>query len=86
VLKLYDKIHSEFKLNEIVTFVGILEVNHDVEPVDSSIKNAARSNSGINEFSLGEAYKYPWLHVITYRRNHALNRMNIMNLAKYTLP
>ena len=55
MLKLYDKIHSEFKLNEIVTFVGILEVNHDVEPVDSSIKNAARSNSGINEFSLGEA-------------------------------
>ena len=75
LLKLYDKNIREFKLNDFVTFIGILEYTKPpaVDPHgDSQMTDYAQEADDL-PLGIPNEDKLPKLHVISYRRNHVLN-------------
>jgi hypothetical protein len=65
LIKLYDKDTREFKLNDVSTFIGVLEFNEVAQDSQMSDPEKEELPAGVpNEDKL------PKLHVITYRRNY----------------
>jgi len=75
LLKLYDKNIREFKLNDFVTFIGILEYlpPPPVDPYGDSQMTEYDKEEADLPCGVPNEEKLPKLHVITYRRNLVLN-------------
>jgi hypothetical protein len=64
LVKLYDENVRAFKLNDNVTFIGVLEFNQR-EPGDIHMSD---DDSGFNQ-GIPNEQTLPHLHAITFRRN-----------------
>ena len=93
LIKLYDKDIRAFKLNEMVTVIGVLEYTEaqaEAQPQRYDQEGDSQMTEEENiipaEQMLATAVpneeNLPHLHVITYRKNHAVNTLRELPLRK----
>lgn len=89
IIKLYDKNISAFKLNEQISFIGVLEFNHVSQSKDTSQIPQLQSadldpNSMIDGFLSGipNENSVPHLHAITSRKMAVLQNPDLLKYAQ----
>jgi len=73
LIKLYDKDTRAFKLNDVVTFIGILEFSPPGPAQDSQMTEYDKEEEADLVHSVPNEDKLPRLHVIAHRRNHVMH-------------
>lgn len=82
LIKLYDQNIRAFKLNDVVTFIGVLEFNteEEVKEVDAEGNShmAAVEDDPLMHTGIPNEQYLPHLHALTFRRNHSLNTNSVL--------
>lgn len=76
---MYDENLNKFKLNDVVTFIGVLEVPTEPEVNEDMIMT---NGDGFAEMPIPNSNTLPHLHVITYREKLVLSTIRHLPLGE----
>lgn len=87
LIKLYDEQVRAFKLNDNVTFIGVLEFNTATTNTDEEMKSEEQTPQELSQ-GIPNENRLPHLHAITFRRNQTVHVNSVLRhsqLQDYTI-